>query len=374
MAHIQKREGRFYSDGQARHQLRWVTPDGEHRTRSFRRRADALREKSRVEADLSRGQYVDPSRATVAEVSERWLATKRSKKSSTLSGYRSILDNHILPKLGDRQVAKLRPTDVEAFVSGLTAEGAAPGTVRNVFFTLQAIIKVAIRDGHRSTNPAEEVELPASEHEEMHFLNARQVDTLADAIPPEYRTLVLLTAYCGLRAGEVGALRVRHLDLLHSRILVRESCTYVKSAGYVFGSTKNKQTRTVGVPRFLLELLEKEIDGRGPDAFVFIGPDGGHVRHNSWYTVTFKPAVRRANLPPGLRFHDLRHTCASFLILKGAHPKEVCDVLGHSTIQITMDRYGHMFPERAAYLATALDDLHAEAAGQAPMPAIRAEG
>src|SRR6266498_24445 len=156
------------------------------------------------------------------------IAPARFGVRQTRSGYRSILDNHILPRLGSSQVARLRTTDVEAFVSGLTADGAAPGTVRNVFFTLQAILKVAIRDGHRSSNPAEKVELPASEHEEMHFLNARQVDTLADAIPIEYRTLVLLTAYTGLRAGEVGALRVRHLDFDNSRVHVRESVTYVK--------------------------------------------------------------------------------------------------------------------------------------------------
>ena len=120
MAHIQEKDGRY--------QLRWRTPDDKHRTRVFTRKADALREKARVEADISRGVYMDPSRSTVAEVAERWLDTKRAKKASTLSGYRTILDNHIRPKLGARQVAKLRPTDIESFVSGLEADGAAlPG-------------------------------------------------------------------------------------------------------------------------------------------------------------------------------------------------------------------------------------------------------
>ena len=134
----------------------------------------------------------------------------------------------------------------------------------------------------------------------------------------------------------------------------------------IFGPVKTAQSeRTVALPKFLRELLAEHLaactsGGTGPDALIFPGPQGGPMRHKLFYRRHFQPAVRAA-LPAekhGLRFHDLRHTCASLLIAAGAHPKAIQVRLGHSDIRITMNRYGHLFPTEDIALADALDAVY----------------
>lgn len=95
----------------------------------------------------------------------------------------------------------------------------------------------------------------------------------------------------------------------------------------------------------------------GPDDFVFPGPDGGVLHHNTFYRRRFKPAVVAAGLPPAIRFRDLRHTCASLCVALGAHPKAIQERLGHSSITVTLDRYGHLFPASGRRGRSGLDTV-----------------
>jgi len=208
----------------------------------------------------------------------------------------------------------------------------------------------------------------------MHFLAAEQVEKLACAIAhptkslggngaapcwrthfPEYGLLVMFAAYTGLRAGEIGALRVRRLDLFHSTVEVAETVSEVRGHGLVYGPPKTYECRTVPVPRFLCEELLPLVAGRDQSGFVFAAPEGGPIRHGNFYARHFKRAVRQAELPEGLRFHDLRHTYASLLIAEGAHPRAIMERMGHSSITVTLDRYGHLLPGLEARLNDALD-------------------
>lgn len=143
----------------------------------------------------------------------------------------------------------------------------------------------------------------------------------------------------------------------------------------VFGPPKTHERRTITLPRFLCDMLtEHGVDAA--DALVFPGPQGGPMRHHLFYRRHFRPAVTGYAKPDGtkvagavpaakagLRFHDLRHTCASLLIAQGAHPKLIQARLGHSSIQITLDRYGHLFPSVEAALAEKLDAAFAAGEG-----------
>jgi integrase len=187
--------------------------------------------------------------------------------------------------------------------------------------------------------------MPRSVRDEMLFLQPDEIVRLADAITPTFRVLVLFAAYTGLRAGEIGALRVGRLDLSRGTALVRESLADVKGK-LVFGPTKTYAHRSARLPRFLCDELAGHLAGRqhDPTDLVFTTTTGRPIRHNLFYARHFKPAVLRAALPPALRFHDLRHTSAALLIAQGAHPKAIMERLGHSSIQVTLDRYGHLFP------------------------------
>lgn len=118
---------------------------------------------------------------------------------------------------------------------------------------------------------------------------------------------------------------------------------------------------------FLRDLLAEHLASReneGPDAFVFTGSGGGLLRNSNFRRRVWKPAVRALGLPSDLRIHDLRHTCAALLIAQGAHPKAIQAQLGHSSIQVTLDLYGHLFPDDMDRLAEQLDAAHEAASGQ----------
>lgn len=186
-----------------------------------------------------------------------------------------------------------------------------------------------------------------------------QIAVLADAVGNDYRTLVLFAAYTGLRAGEIAGLRVKDVDPLHRRVTVRESVSDV-NGHLVVVTPKNGRTRTVPLARFLVGPLVDQGAGRAQEDFLF-GPGDRPLRHGNFYARHFKPAVRRALLDElsGLRFHDLRHTCASLLIHEGMHVVAVSRFIGHSAIQITVDRYGHLFHDEQGKLADAMDRAYA---------------
>ncbi|MCP4085029.1 MAG: site-specific integrase [Actinomycetia bacterium] len=167
--------------------------------------------------------------------------------------------------------------------------------------------------------------------------------------------MVLFASYTGLRAGEIGALRVSKIDLMRRRVEVSESADEAHG-GFNIGPTKTYSRRSVGLPAPLVEMLTPYLAKKKQNELVFEGPDGGPLRHSNWYPRHFKPAAVRSGLPRGTRFHDLRHTYAAFLIDEGAHPRAIMERMGHSTINVTLGTYGHLFPAIDAQLDTALGE------------------
>jgi integrase len=144
---------------------------------------------------------------------------------------------------------------------------------------------------------------------------------------------------------------------------VAESLAEVAGALH-FGPTKTYDRRTVVLPAFVRDQLAQLLSRHRSDdleALVFRSPDGAPLRHSNFRRRVWLPAVRSADVPEGLRIHDLRHTCAALLIAEGAHPKAIQEHLGHSSIAVTMDTYGHLFPSQMEELAIQLNDMRAAA-------------
>ncbi len=218
-----------------------------------------------------------------------------------------------------------------------------------------------VRLGMVKVNPCMHIDLPRARREEMLFLTAEEVRAVAEAIDPHYRVLVYTAAYTGLRAGELGGLQRQDVDLQRGVVQVRRALKDVNGL-LELGATKTHAQRTVSLPAFLRNLLAEHLaqptpGGTGPEAPVFWMKGGGPLRHGLVYNRYFRPAVA-ASLSAEkhrLRFHDLRHTCAALSIASGAHPKLISARLGHSSLTITLDRYGHLFPSVEESLADALD-------------------
>ncbi|MGH9185340.1 MAG: site-specific integrase [Acidimicrobiales bacterium] len=223
----------------------------------------------------------------------------------------------------------------------------------------------ALADGAIRSNPCDGTRVPESPKAEMVFLTAEKLEILATSIDGRYATLVRLAAYTGMRAGEICALRVGRVGLDAGRIIVAESVTEVPGHGLYFSEPKTYERRSVTLPGFLVDELTAHLENRpdDPTAFVFTSPDGAVLNHKNFYRRMFKPAVVAAGLPAHMRFHDLRHTCAALCIALGAHPKAIQERLGHSSITVTLDRYGHLFPKLDETLTKRLDDLYRTATG-----------
>jgi integrase len=189
---------------------------------------------------------------------------------------------------------------------------------------------------------------------EQRYLTHEQLHRVAVA-SGRLRTLVLVLGYCGLRLGEATALRVGDVDIAARRIWVRRSVTPVRKTGLVEGPTKNHASRTVPVPVFIARLLETEISDRGPDALLFESARGGGYLTPAQARYTFAKATAAVEGCQGVRIHDLRHTCASLAISSGANVKVVQKLLGHKTATLTLDRYGHLFPDDLDAVADAFD-------------------
>jgi integrase len=177
----------------------------------------------------------------------------------------------------------------------------------------------------------------------------------------EYRLAVLFLAYTGGRFGEMAALRVKNLDLLRRRATIMQSVAEVRGRA-VFSTPKNHQSRSVPIPRFLVDDLAAHVAGRAADEFVVSAPRGGVLRARNFRLGGFDPAVASAGLAP-LTPHALRHTAASLAIAAGANVKVVQTMLGHKSATMTLDLYGHLFAE----VADAMDAARTSAQDRADL-------
>lgn len=332
---------------------------------------------SLTEVNLMRGEWVAPERQgeTVAEWAQRWLDRSVHWKPSTRAGHEWMLRARTLPRWGEVELTAITRRDVEAWVAEMIAAGAQPDVLRRALEPLQAICRLAVEEGALGADPTAGVRLPRQPKRALTVLTVEQVEALAREIEhpvfkpaghgarvaapdhrPDLALAVRLAAYGGLRAGELWALRRRSVDLDGPALLVTESVTEVRGK-LVVTPPKTSVSRRVPLPSVLREPLADHLATRpsDPAAWLFVGQSGNLVRHQAIYRAHFRPAAARAGVPD-TRWHDLRHTCVSLLIAQGGHPKVVMERLGHSSITVTLDRYGHLFPALDDALTAGLDE------------------
>lgn len=324
----------------------------------FTRKSDATRQRLRIEYDLANEDLIDPSlKATPFEVwAKEWLKSRSGLKPKTLDGYASLLNSRILPTFGTARLQDIRTIAVEQWITDMEAEPLSPSRIRQAYNVLSASLKAAVRSDMIRKNPATGVTLPTIEMSEMRHLEPDELEFAASRVGGEYETLVYVLAYCGIRSGEAVALRRKSVNIMRSELRIAESATEINGR-LAFGSTKNGRERTVTVPKFLMKRIEDHMAvhvGEEPAALVFQSPQGGPLRMSNFRRRVWKPALTGTALE-GMKIHELRHTSASILINRGLHPKIVQDHLGHSSIVVTMDRYGHLYPSDNERVQNALD-------------------
>jgi len=355
MAHIRR-----HPVDNSKWQVRYIDPAGRERSKIFPRKVDAEKYLIHVEAQKQRAEWINPelSSTLFEDWAEGWLANRTHLKLKTFSGYESLLKVHILPRFGSSRLDRIDSLSIEEWVADLKASGLSASRIRQAHNVLSQMLKTAVRARYLPANSAEGIDLPRKPRREELFLSPAEVDRLAGQVVEEYRTLIYVFAYGALRWGEAVALRRRRVDVLRGNLEVAESLAEV-GGDLHFGPTKNYRNRVVTLPKFLREMLNHQLvtyTAPEPDALLFTASNGSPMRNSNFSSNVWRPAVTAAGLPEGLRVHDLRHTAVAILISQGVHPEAIKRFLGHSSIMVTMDIYGHLFPSEQEALAKALDD------------------
>jgi integrase len=348
--------------------VRWRDPQGRKRQAFFPDQAEAL-----TFAHSRSPRPHRPSRKlTSLEVYMREsLASAEDLRESTRYHYKSMARKHIFPAIGHLALAEVEGPELRSFFVAMRDAGYSRSYRAVARHLLARTFRYALADGLVERNPLDAVPSLAAEYRrEVNPLDVGQVERLADGIRPRYRAAVLVMAYAGLRIGEVGALTITNVNLLHRELRVQSGVARAGGRLIVSATKTPAGRRTVPIPRFLADELGFHLDihGLAPDGRVFHTPgvnqytDEYGLLHASSLHKPFKEARRRARLPR-VTPHTLRHTYAAFLTREGAHPKVIQTLMGHTSIKVTMDLYGHLFPGMGKEMAERLDDLRTTITG-----------
>ena len=354
MAHVEKR-------GPSRWRAHYRGPDGRERSKTFERRSDAERWVSSIEVSKARGEWVNPTlgRCTFAEWVDEWAPTVVDLRPSTKDRDLRAIRVHLVPYFGDVPLARITNLMVRRFIAEMLATGEhAPATVRKVGQVLAKVMRSAVDAGLLARSPCDGVRLPAETRREMRFLTADQVASLAAAVGPDWEALIYTASYAGLRWGELAGLRSTQVELGRRTIVIVEQLNEL-SGRLEWGPPKTSAgRRAVAIPSALADLLAEQLARPmvARSGLVFPTPLGEPMRRSNFARRIWAPATQTLELD-GLRFHDLRHTAVALAISQGAHPKALQERMGHSSVTVTLDRYGHLYEGLDGHIADGLDDL-----------------
>jgi integrase len=335
------------------------------------RKSDAERRLRELLGNLDKGAYTPPGKLTVAQHLDNWLAGYVATNCSarTMDGYKSIIEHHLEPNLGHFLLRQLSPQAIQLYY-GKACQELSARTVHHQHRVLSEALKYAVRQGLLGKNPCELVNPPKPRRNIMRTLDPSEVNALVQAAEDSYYFPVFYTALStGLRQAELLALRWRDLDLgiipsvSVNRVLYRNR----RDGKYEYHEPKTAHSRRlVEMTPKLAAFLKGYRQGREAlwrqlgnelslDDLVFTNPRGNPICSSS-LDREFSRILSKAGLK-NVRFHDLRHTFASLMLLRGAKPKVISEALGDASVGFTMDVYSHIIQGMQAEAMILLDEV-----------------
>jgi integrase len=289
-------------------------------------------------------------------------------KPVTYESYCQLTRKHVIPSLGRNKLGDLTPEKIRSFRGSKLAEGLSTRTVQYLLVLLRKALQQAVEDGHIPRNVAQGGKVSQAK-EEIRPLSTEQAKTLlAAARGTRLEALYVLAVHLGLRQGELLGLRWADIDFQTRTLSVKRTLSGIEGGRPVFGTPKTaKSRRNVKLTTPAMDALQRHRETQDRErstmgsqwkdnGLVFRSTTGTPVERHNFVRRSFKPLLERAGLPRHLRFHDLRHTCATILLSKGKHPKYVQALLGHANVAITLDTYSHVLPGMDDGLTEAMED------------------
>lgn len=360
--------------GVARWLVRYTNPAGLSRSKTFIKKVDADRFAATVEADKSRGSYVEPGlgRMTLEEYGKGWLEAQ-TFGASTREATELRLRIHVYPHLGSTALVALRPTQISAWLRRL-ADDLAPRYVRVIFANLSSVLSAAVDDERLAKNPCQavSVRLPRAADPRLVPWRTDLVQAVAAALPSRYRVLVAIGAGCGLRQGEIFGLAVEDVDFLRGVVHVRRQVKIV-GGRQVYAPPKGRKVRDVPLPSSVASAMAAHLQ-EWPAVPVELPwePKAGEVRRERLLLTTrertalqrnyvnaqvWKPALVEAGCDATREngMHALRHFYASVLLDGGESIRALAEYLGHADPGFTLRVYTHLMPASEERTKRAVD-------------------
>lgn len=315
------------------------------------------------------GTFADARGITVGAFLDQWLAevVKPSVRQWTYMGYEVHVRLHLKPTLGRTPLDRLTPMQVQALLNAKLKEGLSAKSVRGVRATLRAALNHAVRWEMISRNAATAVELPRTRRYDIQPLTPEEARTFLDSIRGDrLEALYSVALTMGLRQGEALGLRWSDVDLQMGYLRITKQLQRVDSVLQRVDLKTDHSRRTLVLPASILKGLrehrQQQVEERRAvgqewkeSGFLFTTPEGLPLEGTT-VTRQFHRQLDRAGLAQR-RFHDLRHSCATLLLVQGVSPRVVMDVLGHSEIGMTMNTYSHVIPQLRRDAADRMEDL-----------------
>lgn len=330
---------------------------------------DVVEKIKAIGAEIGRGGSGEkPTRASLSEFLQGWLADEvaPNREPTTYRSYEGIIEGHINGKhgIGHLKLRDVTPNVISSFDARLRRAGVGDRTRQLTHAVLHRALGHALRQDLIPRNPAALVDAPTYKPTRMKPLTSEEtVKFLAAAKGDRLEALYVLAVLSGARQGELFALEWRDFDPAQGTIRIRQSQQDVNGVVKIAPTKTDTSRRQVYLPKIAVETLREHHERAvaqkspvGPDDRIFTAPEGGPLRRKNVLSRSFKPLLKRAEIPTTTRFHDLRHTYATELLTSGADAKVIQAQLGHSKIGVTLDTYAHLMPSLAKGAVSKLDD------------------
>ena len=341
------------SSGKSRYYVTAVADGHHYGCGGFDRKKDAEERCRLVDGRLAAGTFrqelvKQEESLPFKNFATSWLNEKdKNLKPGSARSYRDTFNLHVLPYLGEMKLNDITPTDIQEWVNKLgkvkqrNKKNLAPATIGKAYRYLRACLKNAEDRDLIDRCPCRGINLPKVPKEEMDFLSPDEVGRLLEKAEGTYRDLFTVLAYSGLRLGEGLALRWRDIDFGMNAIKVNRSlCTL--SGEFQEPKTRSSRRAVRMLPRLRTHLTAMQ-HGQAPDDLLFKSKSGTHLDASNCRRA-FEVALEAAKLKD-VTVHSLRHTYTSTMLAAGESIKRIQHDLGHSSITMTMDTYGHLIPD-----------------------------
>jgi integrase len=338
---------------------------------SGKTRGEVRQKLTKAMADRDGGLIFDDENTSVGEFLDKWLSdcVRDSVRQSTFDRDSYLIRVHVKPTLGRIKLSKLSPVHIQGFYRDRLDAGLSASTVNKMHTVLHKALSQAMRWSLIPRNPTEAVKAPRPAPQEMRPLSPEEARKFLEAARGDrLEALYILAITTGMRRGELLGLKWSDVDLENASVSIRRTLTRIDNGKrVVLGDVKTKKSRrTIRLTPQAVEALREHLRRQMEDierlgdlykdqGIVFTTNTGGPINPSNLRQRSLTPLLKRAGLPH-IRFHDLRHTCATLLLSKNVHPKFVQELLGHATIAITLDTYSHVLPGMGDQTAHAMQD------------------